>query len=141
MQIKILSLSEIPEALALTWEVFLEFEAPEYPAEGVAAFRGFLDNPAELARLTFYGAFRDKTLVGILAMRGNHIGLFFVRKACHRQGVGKALFAYMRAETAGPLTVHSSPYAVEIYRKLGFTPTAPEQLENGIRYIPMTRPS
>lgn len=34
-------------------------------------------------------------------------------------------------------TVNSSPYAVEVYRHLGFTPTNTEQLTNGIRYTPM----
>ena len=34
-------------------------------------------------------------------------------------------------------TVNSSPYAVEVYRHLGFVPTDTEQLTNGIRYTPM----
>ena len=36
------------------------------------------------------------------------------------------------------VTVHSSPYAVEVYRHLGFSHTAEEQLSpDGIRYTPM----
>ncbi|WP_460645598.1 GNAT family N-acetyltransferase [Lacrimispora brassicae] len=35
------------------------------------------------------------------------------------------------------MTVNSSPYAVEIYHKLGFVDTDTEQLVNGIRFIPM----
>ena len=31
--------SEVEEALALAWEVFLEFEAPDYRPEGTEAFR------------------------------------------------------------------------------------------------------
>lgn len=34
-------------------------------------------------------------------------------------------------------TVNSSPYAVEIYRHLGFVPTDTEQITDGIRYTPM----
>jgi len=32
---------------------------------------------------------------------------------------------------------NSSPYAVEIYRHLGFEPTDTEQAVNGLRFIPM----
>ena len=34
-------------------------------------------------------------------------------------------------------TVHSSPYAVEVYRHLGFVPTDSEQVTHGLRYTPM----
>ena len=34
-------------------------------------------------------------------------------------------------------TVHSSPYAVEVYRHLGFAATGPEQTVNGLRFTPM----
>jgi len=36
------------------------------------------------------------------------------------------------------ITVNSSPYAVEAYRRLGFVNTDTEQLTNGIRYYSMT---
>ena len=35
------------------------------------------------------------------------------------------------------VTVHSSPYAVEIYSRMGFEPTDTEQTVNGLRFIPM----
>ena len=35
------------------------------------------------------------------------------------------------------MTVHSSPYAVEVYRRFGFVPLGGEREENGIRYTPM----
>ncbi|MGM9541909.1 MAG: GNAT family N-acetyltransferase [Candidatus Limivicinus sp.] len=48
------------------------------------------------------------------------------------------LFDAMRRDYASQVfTVNSSPYAVEVYRHLGFTPTDTEQLTNGIRYTPM----
>ena len=34
-------------------------------------------------------------------------------------------------------TVHSSPYAVEVYRHLGFVPTDEEQTVDGLRFTPM----
>lgn len=66
------------------------------------------------------------------------ISLFFVDPAWHWQGVGKAFFrCFLADSSAEKVTVHSSPYAVEIYRRLGFHPTASEQVADGIRYTPM----
>jgi predicted GNAT family N-acyltransferase len=37
------------------------------------------------------------------------------------------------------MTVNSSPYAVEIYMHLGFTPVSEPQEKDGIKYIPMKK--
>ena len=134
-----LSREEIPAALELCWRVFLEFEAPEYPAEGIAAFRASLDDPHRTRQLNFYGAFDGDALVGVLCMRqSQHIGGFFVDAAYQRRGIGKKLFAAMRQDYARQeFTVNSSPYAVEIYRHLGFVPTDTEQCVDGLRFTPM----
>ena len=134
-----LSREEIPRALELCWRVFLEFEAPEYSPEGIAAFRASLDNPERNRQMDFYGAFDGETLVGVLSMRApRHIAGFFVDAAYHRRGIGRRLFAAMRQDYARQeFTVHSSPYAVEIYRHLGFEPTDTEQVTDGLRYTPM----
>ena len=130
---------EIPAALELCWRVFLEFEAPEYSPEGVAAFRASLDDKERTRRLDFYGAFDAEKLVGVLCMRApQHIGGFFVDAAYHRRGIGRRLFEAMRRDYETQVfTVHSSPYAVEVYRRLGFVPTDTEQLTSGLRYTPM----
>ena len=134
-----LSPEEIPAALELCWQVFLEFEAPEYSREGVAAFRASLDDPARTRSLMFYGAFDEKRLVGVLCMREpQHIADFFVDAAYHRRGIGRRLFEAMRQDYAEQVfTVNASPYAVEVYRHLGFVPTNTEQLTDGLRYTPM----
>ena len=134
-----LSREEIPRALELCWRVFLEFEAPEYSPEGIAAFRASLDNPERNRQMDFYGAFDGETLVGVLSMRApRHIGGFFVDAAYHRRGIGRRLFEAMRQDYETQVfTVHSSPYAVEVYRHLGFVPTDREQLTDGLRYTPM----
>ena len=134
-----LSPEEIPAALELCWQVFLEFEAPEYPAEGVAAFRASLDDKERTRQLKFYGAFDGEKLVGVLCMRApQHIGGFFVDAAYHRRGIGRHLFEAMRRDYQTQIfTVNSSPYAVEVYRHLGFVPTDTEQLTDGLRYTPM----
>ena len=134
-----LSAGQIPAALELCWQVFQEFEAPEYSPEGVAAFRASLDDKDRTKRLNFYGAFDGDRLVGVLCMRApQHIGGFFVDGAYHRRGIGRQLFEAMRRNYSRQVfTVNSSPYAVEIYRHLGFVPTDTEQLTDGIRYTPM----
>lgn len=137
--VRTLAPAEYPEALELCWRVFLEFEAPEYPAEGVAAFRASLDDEERKRTLRFYGAFVGETLVGVLCMRPpQHIADFFVDAAWHRRGIGRKLFMAMRRDyTRQVFTVSASPYAVEVYRRLGFVPTDTEQLTDGLRYTPM----
>ena len=134
-----LTREEIPQALELCWRVFLEFEAPEYPEEGVAAFRASLDDEERTRRLSLYGAFDGDALVGVLCMRApQHIADFFVDAAYHRRGIGRRLFKAMQQDYARQVfTVNSSPYAVEVYRHLGFVPTGEEQTVDGLRFTPM----
>lgn len=45
--------------------------------------------------------------------------------ASPQKGIGRRLFELVKADnTTASITVNSSPYAVEVYRYLGFTPTA-----------------
>ena len=129
--------SEVEQGLELAWSVFLQFEAPEYGEAGTAAFRAFLRDPEQTEQLDMWGVWKAKELAGMIALMGSHITLFFVREKYQGQGMGKALFHWVSSAAEGALTVNSSPYAVEIYRRLGFLPTGPEQLEDGIRYTPM----
>ena len=134
-----LTKEEITVALELCWRVFLEFEAPEYSQEGIDHFRTSLEDQERIRKLTFYGAFDGDKLVGTLCMRApQHIGGFFVDAAYHRRGIGRRLFEAMRQDYAKQeFTVNSSPYAVEVYRHLGFVPTGEEQTVDGLRFTPM----
>ena len=139
MVIQRLQEPELPAAIDLCWRVFLEFEAPDYTPEGVDAFHNYISNTEQVKYLTAYGAWENRHLQGVLAAEGSHIALFFVDPVAHRQGIGRRLFqAYLAEDHWDQVTVHSSPYAVEVYRHLGFSPTAEEQLSSdGIRYTPM----
>jgi GNAT superfamily N-acetyltransferase len=140
MEIRTLTPSEIPNALGLVWEVFQEFEAPDYAQQGVDKFKECLDDPDFIGRLAFYGAFIHGLLAGVMATResGSHIAMFFVRRESQRRGVGRRLFEHAIGFCPGnSMTVNSSPYAVPIYGRLGFTAAAGEQTTDGIRFTPM----
>lgn len=130
---------EIGEATELMWDVFMQFEAPEYSQEGIQMFRASLDDQERNAAMTWYGAFDDGHLVGVLCMRKpQHIGDFFVRAEYQGRGHGRRLFDRMKEDyTEQHFTVNSSPYAVPIYQKLGFRATDTEQVVDGLRFTPM----
>ena len=129
--------AELERGLELAWSVFLQFEAPEYGETGTAAFRAFLRDPEQIGRLKVWGAWMAGELAGMVALLDSHIALFFVRVQYQGRGIGKALFRWVSSAAVGPLTVNSSPYAEKIYQRLGFLPTGPEQVKDGIRYTPM----
>lgn len=137
LSVKRLKGEAVADAMELAWEVFLQFEAPEYSQQGIKTFRAYVHDRAQMEKLNIWGAYLDGQLAGMLAVRGSHISLFFVREEVQGQGIGRVLFQRAASEMGQPITVNSSPYAVEIYRHLGFEATAPEQLEDGIRYTPM----
>lgn len=139
MQIETIPHEYLAQALTMVERVFMQFEAPDYSPEGIATFHDFLHDPDAISTLTFYGAYVEDMLVGVLATRGiSHIALFFVEPCYQRQGIGRALFsAAKEACQCDTMTVNSSPYAVEIYRHLGFHALSEEQVTDGIRFTPM----
>ncbi len=136
VQIRKLGKEEIGDALDLVRSVFMEYEAPDYSREGIDEFEETLKDETFLSRLEWHGAYAEDKLAGVIAMRdeGRHIALFFVKGDFQGQGIGRVLFEEVRKEG---MTVNSSPYAVQIYRKLGFEETDGMQEVNGIRFLPM----
>jgi [ribosomal protein S5]-alanine N-acetyltransferase len=131
------------EALELALRVFMAFEAPDYNEEGIANFRDFVGNKEKTDPLAIYGAYQGGQLVGMGATRngGRHICLLFVDEKHHGQGIGRRLVETMKRKCPENfITVNSSPYAVEIYKKIGFAPTDIELVHDGIRYTPMQCP-
>lgn len=135
-------------ALKLVWQVFEEFEAPDYSAEGVEEFRQFIAVDAIRQRiaekqLLLWGCYDGDQIAGVIAARPPcHLSLLFVDKKYHRQGIARALHEtvieyYMADSSYREMTVNSSPYALAAYGRLGFTATDTEQTVNGIRFIPM----
>lgn len=147
MEIRRLKDEDTPPALALVWQVFCEFEAPEYSEQGVAEFASFIE-PASIKKriesgeLLFFGCFDGAELTGVIATRNrNHICLLFVKKEHHRKGIARRLYSAVlescHAQGFKEITVNSSTYAAVAYRRLGFTATDSEQTINGIRFTSM----
>lgn len=140
MEIRKLLRKEIDDALPLVWDAFNEYEAVNYPESGKEAFWNAIHSKAYLDMLTAYGAFDCGKLVGIIATRsrGSHIALFFVDGYYHRKGIGRRLFETCLAENENArITVHSSVYAADVYRRLGFIQTDDCREDKGMIYIPM----
>jgi GNAT superfamily N-acetyltransferase len=132
--------------LELAYAVFDEAVAPGFSPRGIVEFRRaarsfVLDAPDGHV---VHVAVDDECVVGMIDIRdASHICLFFVDPATQGRGVGRGLFsaASAKAGVSGSdsctITVNSAPSAVDVYERLGFVATAPEQERDGIRYVAM----
>ena len=136
----ILTHKNINEVIQLIKQTFLEFVAPDYDESGIKNFFKFAEDEDLLKQLVLYAALHNNKITGILAVddKLNHICLFFVDKDFQNTGIGTALFKrFFNESTPKAVTVNSSPFAVKVYEKLGFTATGSRQISDGIVYIPM----
>ena len=117
--------------------------APLYAEEGIRTFLEFASLAALRQRMAencvTYVAYRGPELVGVAHVRdGSHIAMLFVAPRVQRSGIGRALLTLAVDEcTSEIVTVKSSPNAEGAYLRYGFKRTAPEQIDRGIRFIPM----
>ncbi len=151
IMIRKITCDEVESAMSLALEVFMQFEAPDYPPEGVETFkRDIVENPeylenAKLGVCPIYGAFDGNEIVALMGMRSSktHINLVFTRREYHRKGIARAIFHYLLNDILAEnpaldaLTLNSSPYGLPFYLALGFIPLSEEQEINGIRFTPM----
>ena len=140
MIIKELENNEINIANDLAFKVFLKFEAPEYTKEGIDEFKTTINSPKFISKHTYYGAFENDCLVGMIAARNNkgHIAMFFVEEKMQGKGIGRKLFNEVCKNNENDIiTANSSPYAVPIYLHFGFEKKEEEQCVNGIRFTPV----
>lgn len=147
-EIRLIRRTEFERAMEIAWKTFLEFEGDIYTEEGIKSFYEFINDPLLermflLGEYLIFGAFIDKTMVGIAGVRNrNHLSLLFVEKEYHRMGVGSALvfsaFRYSKEQYKEyGFSVNASPYAVGFYHKLGFQDTAGQITKDGVIYTPM----
>lgn len=140
--------ADLPDMVSLVEEVFMAFEAPGYPPEGIAEFMDYIQPLAWAQRMQEEGITLLCLIGGspaglIETRRPGHISLLFVLPAYHRQGIATTLwqkilaYSLKRNPHIDHFTVNSSPYALPFYEKCGFKPTEDRQQQNGIIYYPM----
>jgi ribosomal protein S18 acetylase RimI-like enzyme len=140
--------AEAPACFALVKRVFDACVAPDYTAQGSAFYYSFVTPDYVRSwrrerRLCLVAKSGDN-IVGIVDVRDtNHITMFFVDVACQNRGIGRRLIteAVAACKLTNPalatVEVNASPFAVEIYSRLGFVQTRGEEDMNGIRFTAM----
>ncbi len=146
--IRPINTKEWEEAMRLSWDTFMIYEAPDYAMQGVQSFRNFVKDPI-LKKMFLngsyqvWGAFERGIIVGVISIRNrNHISLLFVDSDHHHRGIAtalmKTLFTYVKeGKNLSEITVNAAPYAVDFYHKMGFVDLDKEKTTDGIRYTPM----
>jgi GNAT superfamily N-acetyltransferase len=140
--------SEKNQVFALVKSGFDKFVLSDVTEEGAKEFfraaREMIYN-MPVAHFILVAEARDG-LAGMIDVRNNnHICLFFVAEAFQRQGVGRGLLeqaiaACIRNDpNVVEIDVHSSLFAVQAYPRLGFIQSKPQQIVNGIRFVPMVK--
>ena len=87
---------QIPQALDLAWEVFEKYVGIDYTQRGIDEFYQFLHTPSLTKPLVYYGAFDKNQMIGMIAMRNNHIALFFVKDTWYWQSF---IYVYVNADS------------------------------------------
>jgi GNAT superfamily N-acetyltransferase len=138
------------EVSDLVVSCFHEFVAGDFDQEGTDEFLRYARPEAVAERLesdhiVLVARARGRPIGMIEIRRNEHVSLLFVDRGFQGRGVARQLLgrALELARSARPdldrVTVHASRYAVEIYRRLGFEPSGPETIVNGIIFTPMVR--
>ena len=148
--IKEVDKNDLKQALDLVNEVFSEFVAGDYSEQGNKTFEDYLKikydemlSDIETGHKKMWGYYQNNEIIGVIATRDiSHIALMFVDKRHHRKGIARQLLNNVLDEIKSnasitQITVNSSPYAVNVYERLGFVKTDEQQEKDGIVYIPM----
>ena len=141
-----LSTKELEELTNLVIETFDEFVGIDYSEKGKDSFYKFISNGNIFTNMLLAHEFLitakfNEQIVGVITTRDRaHISLLFVHKDYHKQGISRNLVdSLLNLSEENSITVNSSPYALEIYRKMGFVVQEELQEKDGIKFIPMKR--
>jgi len=151
--IKEVPAKDVPQAIDLVNRVFSEFVAVDYSQQGRNTFEAYLQTKLQEVQAALksgekkmWAYYQDDKILGVIATQNtSHISLMFVDKTHQKQGIARQLLDIVREElrkheNLTQITVNSSPYAVEVYERLGFVKTQEQQEKDGILYIPMRYP-
>jgi GNAT superfamily N-acetyltransferase len=150
--------SLLPAVAAVIAAGFERSLAADYDVAGRVAFRMYIAERAIAARLDAGAlglvACEAGTVLGYAEVQGSdrhlpgrdHLSLLFVEPARQRSGIARLLLARLTQllrhlpQPPAQLSVNAAPGAAPAYSRLGFTPTGPERVRDGIRAIPMVLP-
>lgn len=141
---------DLPAASRVAWESFEAKLVSWLGTEGNAEYRRFSAVAAMQERLEEGNAFwlgldQGEPVAMAETRDGSHLVMLFIHPEHFGKGLGSAMLARVLAAdqeargASGTWTVSSSPNAVGFYFAAGFVATGPEQIKNGIRFVPMTR--
>jgi GNAT superfamily N-acetyltransferase len=86
-------------------------------------------------------AMEGPDIVGVASLRdGTHLFHLFVATSHQKRGIARALWDALKSEATTHVehfTVNSSPHAVAVYERFGFSCTGPRTELNGIAFFPM----
>ena len=144
-KIELLAEERIEDFSNFVGKVFDEFVAKDYSLQGNATFHDFI-RVEEIRKRFWNGNFYlvyeiDGQIAGAVELRDRkHICLLFVDAEHQRKGIATRLFSEVKAYITSKdpeikaIEVNSSPYAKDIYKKLGFTEKSDLKEQNGIKY-------
>ena len=93
--------------------------------------------------IVYLVAIDNKTIIGAGAVKdAHHLYHLFVDEAYQGQQIARKLWQQLEPWlTDDPITVSSTPFAVPVYEKFGFTATGPKVERDGIAFVPMRKES
>jgi len=139
---------DVQDITDLALGVFDKYVGCGYSLEGQSVFRMYCDPNAMSTRLTEGTSFcliaiLEQKIIGMIEVRDvNHIALLFVDDRYHKNGIAKNLITLAIEKVkvkVKEIDVNSSPYAVNIYKRMGFEQLDEEQERDGIRFTPMKK--
>lgn len=149
MAITILDENNLSLGLNLILNSFMEFESSNLSQEGIDEFQKFISESSlkqklEKKELELFCYCINSEVIGILGLKNNsHISLLFVKKSFTKQGIGTKLIEFAKCKCQESrikkLTVNSSVYGKEFYKKLGFKQQNNEICFNGLKFTPMIK--
>lgn len=151
MMIRMLTMNQMPEAMAFVKEIFDRELAPQLPDPCVASFHAFAsEEPMKMmlqaGSIHLWGAFDENdTLTGVSAMNHPaHVSLLYVRPDCRGQGISRQLLEAMAsfgvmAPKKNLLSVNALEPTIPYFEHVGFKATGPMSRIQEVPFLPMSQ--
>ena len=153
MMIRMLTMNQIPEAMALVRDIFDKELAASLPDGAVASFHAFANEDTmkmmmQAGSIHIWGAFDEQeALAGVSAMNHPaHVSLLYVRADKRRQGISRqlldAMAAYgVMAPRRNTLTVNALEPTIPYFEPVGFRATGALNRIGEVPFLPMSLPA